>query len=105
VKALSRKRDGAERRTSERRTQLLRIGALLDGRPERILRCSIKDLSDGGARLRVPVAEVVGDDVTLIDPRDGTERRARIVWRSEHEVGIAFTGDVRLGRPRSVDQP
>ena len=92
----------AERRASERRSLLLRAGALLDGRPERIMRCTIKDISDGGARLRVGAQEGVGDEVTLIDPKEGTERRARIVWRSEQEIGVAFSEPVRRGRPRNT---
>ena len=91
-----------ERRTSERRTLLLRAGALLDGRPERIMRCTIKDISDGGARLRVGAQDVIGDDITLIDPKEGTERKARVVWRSDQEIGVAFTEAVRRGRPRSA---
>lgn len=105
VRTPSRKSEAAERRTSERKTLLLRSGALLDGRPERILRCAIKDISEGGARLRVKSEEVVGDEVMLIDPKEGTERRARIVWRSEHELGVAFIGPGRLGRPRGVQAP
>jgi hypothetical protein len=45
-----------ERRASPRRRMLLRDGSLLDGRPDRILRCTIKDLSDGGARVRLSAA-------------------------------------------------
>ena len=101
--ALKQKLD--ERRASPRRRMLLRDASLLDGRPDRILRCTIKDLSDGGARVRVGTVEVVGDEVTLIDPKDGTERRCRIAWRSDTELGLAFEGPVRRGRPRSMQPP
>lgn len=95
-----------ERRASPRRRMLLRDGSLLDGRPDRILRCTIKDLSDGGARVRLTAAsEVVGEEVTLIDPKDGTERRARIAWRSDTELGLAFEGPGRRGRPMALQQP
>jgi hypothetical protein len=55
--------------------------------------------------VRVGTVEVVGDEVTLIDPKDGTERRCRIAWRSDTELGLAFEGPVRRGRPRSMQQP
>jgi hypothetical protein len=105
VTALKRQSDPAEQRASKRRTLLLRLAAVLDGRPERIVRCTIKDISEGGARLRVGAQESIGDEVTLIDPTDGTERRVRVVWRRGQELGVEFIGPSRLGRPRSVEQP
>ena len=103
MKAAKREQEAADRRTSERRSHLLRLAVLLDGRPERILRCMLKDISDGGARLRVRASEVSGDEVTLIDLKEGTERDARVVWRRDNEIGVEFAGPSRLGRPRSVE--
>ncbi len=63
----------------------------------------VKDISEGGARLRVRASDVEGDEVTLIDVKEGTERRARVVWRRDTEIGVEFTAPSRLGRPRSVE--
>ena len=95
-----------ERRGSARKRLLLREGSLLEGRPERLLRCTIKDISEGGARVRLQSRqEVAGDEVTLIDPTEGTERKARVVWQAKGEIGLAFVGEPRLGRPRGVEPP
>ena len=103
MKVLARASKMVENRASPRRKLFLREGSLVDRRPERLLRCVIKDGSEGGARVRVVFGEVVGDEVTLIDTKEGTERPARIVWRSGSELGLSYTGEVRRGRPRSVE--
>jgi len=103
MKVLARVTKAVENRASPRKKLFLREGSLVDRRPERLLRCSIRDISEGGARVRLVFGDVVGDEVTLIDVKEGTERQARVVWRTRGELGLAFTGEARRGRPRSTE--
>ena len=101
-----RKEEPDERRGAERHGVFLRALSLFSPEaPERLLRCSVKDVSLTGARLRVPSRDIRGDVVTLIDSKAGTEQRARIVWRNDTEMGVMFEGPARPGRPRAVEAP
>lgn len=52
--------------------------------------CIIRDLSDGGAQLRIPVEVPTEGICTLSAPAIGVERPVRIVWRAVHSMGVAF---------------
>ena len=52
--------------------------------------CIIRDLSDGGARLRIPAELPTEGICTLSAPAIGFERPVRIVWREVHSIGVAF---------------
>jgi len=53
--------------------------------------CIVRDISDGGAKLRVAAAADAPDELVLVLSRSGTIRRkCRVVWRSEHDLGVAF---------------
>jgi hypothetical protein len=51
--------------------------------------CVVADYSRNGAMLHGPVA-CVPEDFDLVLERDGIVRRARVVWRSGPEIGVAF---------------
>ena len=55
------------------------------------LDCVVKDLTETGARLRIPSALHVPDEFTLSITGDGTRRPAQVVWRKISEVGVRFT--------------
>ena len=50
----------------------------------------IRDLSEGGARLRIPPELPVEGEMALIANRLGLQRKVRVVWRDHHSAGIAF---------------
>ncbi|MGY6246869.1 PilZ domain-containing protein [Bosea thiooxidans] len=52
--------------------------------------CMIRDISDGGARLRVPVGFDQKGTVYITSPTAGMDREARIVWQDDSSIGIAF---------------
>lgn len=55
------------------------------------VRCSFADVSETGARLVVAEGTVVPETFGLRLVSDGApERRCRVVWRTELEVGLRF---------------
>ena len=55
--------------------------------------CMVRDLSDGGARLRVPLDLQVDGPVVLHVPQLGWRRPVRIVWNQRHSIGVAFEAE------------
>ena len=53
--------------------------------------CVIREISDGGARLRVSHAAVpVGSLFDLEIPSRGERRRCYLVWRHQNTLGVEF---------------
>ena len=53
-------------------------------------RCTIRDRSDRGARLKLPIGMVVPPDFWLIDVPTGLAYEATAVWRHYPEVGVTL---------------
>jgi hypothetical protein len=79
--------DGADRRShprySDRSPVYVGDGALAR-------KCSLIDISEGGARISVAKGVALPRDVVLVDPRTGLSHRATLVWRTETEAGVRF---------------
>ena len=54
------------------------------------LSCTVRDLSDTGARLRVPQGQAVPAQFDLLIDADGFEAPCTVVWRRGEEVGVTF---------------
>ncbi|MBN8912210.1 MAG: PilZ domain-containing protein [Rhizobiales bacterium] len=54
------------------------------------LSCTVRDLSDTGARLRVPQGQAVPSQFDLLIDVDGFEAPCTVVWRRGEEVGVTF---------------
>jgi predicted 3-demethylubiquinone-9 3-methyltransferase (glyoxalase superfamily) len=52
--------------------------------------CAIRDLSDTGARVRLPAPVPVGEDFYLIEMRNGRAFHAEVKWREGEELGVRF---------------
>jgi PilZ domain len=52
--------------------------------------CTIRDISDNGARLQCSSAVAVPEFFVLTIPQRGSSERAQIVWRHGIEVGVIF---------------
>lgn len=73
------------------RRRLVR-SAYLEAAGIRPIVCIVRDLSEGGARLRVPLGFEVTGPVVLYVPDLGWRRPLRIVWDLGHTIGVAFDG-------------
>jgi PilZ domain len=52
--------------------------------------CTVRNISDTGAILKVVTPLFVPDRFKLIIQSDGLNRPCHIVWRKERRMGIAF---------------
>jgi hypothetical protein len=55
--------------------------------------CLIRDISEGGARLKFSGATVTPDVVDLHIPAREETYRAKVMWRNADEIGVSFGGD------------
>ena len=75
-----------------RRAVFIKVLLLREAKPS--LLCTVVDISSSGARLVVENANEVPDRFTIVMTEQGVPRRqCRLVWRGEHEVGVAFEAD------------
>lgn len=54
------------------------------------LSCTVRDISDTGARLRVAQGQAVPSQFDLIIDADGFEAPCSVAWRRGEEVGVTF---------------
>ena len=80
----------AERRGSRRSKSFLR-GFVYVSRKRGALACLIRDLSDKGARIIFSDTVTLPDVLDLYIPQRDRTLRARVEWRRNDEIGLAFT--------------
>lgn len=84
---------------SHKRTPTLSAATITaDGRT---IDCCVRDLSAGGAKLRVADGSAVPQEFQLFLKDSAEIRRAKVRWRRPTEVGIAFVHDRRVFGRRS----
>ena len=54
------------------------------------INCLVRNLSSTGAALEVSNQTGIPERFILVTPGDGLHLPCRIVWRSEHRIGITF---------------
>jgi hypothetical protein len=87
-----------EARRLNRRAVLL-PATLVYGGGDMTLRCTIRNCSDGGARVHVPYGAAIDRELYLIHPRDGSAYWCRVAWRLGQRVGLEFQKKIDLRRP------
>ena len=63
---------------------------------ERVFDCTIRDLSEGGARITVPGQQPIAPHVFLINIRDRVVYEARVVWNRGGHAGLSFQRTIPL---------
>lgn len=79
----------AERRPKRRKTVLL-TGIIAHSAGETTLPCTIRDLSDSGARVSLAKSVELPSDFYLINMRDRVAYDARRVWTEGEQTGVTF---------------
>ncbi len=87
-----------EHRKVARQKALLR-GKLYFNNRLSVVDCTIRDISEGGARLVYSEAVVTPDELELHIPQKNETVKVRIVWRRGYEVGVAFEPIANTNRP------
>lgn len=84
----------SERRGSRRSKSFLR-GFVYVSRKRGALACLVRDLSEKGARIIFSDTVTLPDVVELYIPQREQTLRARVQWRRNDEIGLAFVGAER----------
>jgi hypothetical protein len=85
-----------ERRAPRKRTLL--GGKVIYGEDNRVRDCTIKDLSENGARIALARGEVIPTRVLLMDRRTASVYEARVTWIKAPEFGLSFVNAYSLER-------
>lgn len=91
---MSGKPPAADNRRGPRR-RVLKSGLIAFNNRHSTLQCTVRDVSEGGARLLTSGSINAPDTFELIIELDGTEVSCAVVARSATEVRVKFTGPVR----------
>ena len=87
--------DYSDRRSSPRR-RMLKAG-VMKALPDYEGTCVVRDLSDGGAKLKVKNAATIPDFFQLTIELDGLVAKCQVMWRNEaNEVGVKFDGPAKV---------
>jgi PilZ domain len=62
--------------------------------------CTVRDLSEKGAKLRCSDPVKVPDEFRLLLPAENTIQAAKVMWRKVDMVGVEFTGEKLRAPPR-----
>ncbi|MCW5718518.1 MAG: PilZ domain-containing protein [Bauldia sp.] len=84
------KPDAVERR-NRHRNRVLKGALVVFGNHGSTIDCTIRNLSDEGAKLLLGSTIGVPDTFELMIPAEHRIAPARVVWRTECELGIALT--------------
>jgi len=84
----------AENRSSRRQRQL-KAGIIVFNDRRSTLACTIRDISEKGARLKVASPIALPEEFELIFVNDQKIVPVRMCWQNRFEGGIAFTGDMK----------
>lgn len=79
----------AERRTSPR-TRVLKKGKLIHPNNVSVFDCTIRDISDTGARLTCEQTGLLPNELQLMFHAIREVRYVRVVWRRPGELGVQF---------------
>jgi hypothetical protein len=82
-------------RVPTRRNRVLLGGIVSYGHGKHSFNCTIRDITDTGARVVVRGQQFPGN-FYLINIRDRVVYDAKIIWNSGSEVGVSFKNTIRL---------
>jgi hypothetical protein len=95
--------DWVEARAGRRRTVLLG-GLLVHGSALLTTECTVRDLSEGGARVQVSTFTIITAPVALLVVRLDRAWAARVVWQAGLLTGLRFERAIEL-KPDDTSEP
>jgi len=85
-----------ENHRGARRNRVLMEGKVTYALGARSIDCTIRDLSETGARVRLSGPEPVPETVVLIQMRSGVAYEAAVAWAKDRDLGLTFLAAHRL---------
>jgi hypothetical protein len=86
-------------RVPRRRT--LFSGIVIHGKASFTLDCAIRDVSEGGARVRLSALAHLTGPIVLVAPSLDEAHEAVVVWQDGRDIGLKFVRRVDLQAPAS----
>ena len=77
-----------------RRVRVLKQGKMLLPNGMTVIDCTVRDLSETGARLLCGDPGAIPNTFRLVFPADRTMREVEVVWRRPDQLGVRFTSGV-----------
>ncbi len=72
------------------RQRTLKAGLIVFNDLRSTVECTIRNLTEGGARLKVASPIGIPDRFILQNTSDRTKRECEVVWRKATEIGVRF---------------
>jgi hypothetical protein len=79
----------------------LYAGVLIHGPAGLTTDCAVRDLSDGGARVRVSAATVPTSPIILLAPSLNAAYEVQVAWQTGPDFGVRFVRKLDLQAPTS----
>jgi hypothetical protein len=73
-----------------KRTRVLRNAKIIVPRRSPVIHCTVQNITDGGACLKVANTFGVPQTFELTFEHGRTRRACRVVWRTSYQLGVAF---------------
>jgi len=84
------KEDEDQDRRGVRRTKVLRNAKIIVPQRSPVIHCTVQNLTDGGACLKVANTYGLPETFELTFEHGRTRRACRVVWRTSDMVGVTF---------------
>jgi hypothetical protein len=91
---------GSDKRQGSGRRRVLKAGIIAYNDRHSTLPCTVRNVSETGAMLRMPAGLSPPDTFDLIIELDGLEASCSVVWRRGEDVGVRFDSEPRKIPPR-----
>ena len=78
-----------------RRHKVLKQGKILLSNHKTIIDCTVRDMSETGAKLICGDPGAIPNEFRLVFPSDRTMRDVKVVWRRPDQVGVHFMSEVK----------
>ena len=91
---------GEENKRASTRKRVLKGGMIIFNDRCSTLSCTVRDLSETGARLRVAKGAAVPDRFDLSVDTDGLDAPCTVAWRKGEEIGVRFDSLPTKGSPK-----
>lgn len=94
-------KDGKNQRKSTRR-RVLKEGKVIFGQAQLVIDCTIDNVSDGGAHIRLTSSHGLPEEFYLAEARRGVIHRAEVAWRTTTGMGLRILGPLEDAPARAA---
>ena len=87
--------DAAENKRVSRRLRVLKQGKMLLPNNMTVIDCTIRDLSETGAKLICGDPGAIPNEFRLVFIAERQMRDVKVIWRRPEQLGVHFTSELR----------